>query len=74
MLGQQIREERMNQEKLKKELTDQSEKLERAQKSMNSKLNNAKKAKVNLSETNPHLLQMSYDIENNMTKTLISVL
>lgn len=61
-------------EKSQKELQDQNEKIQRAKKTLSTKMNSLKSQKINLNEDNPHMVQMRYDIENNRNKTILSAL
>lgn len=74
ILDNQEREILQNRERTKKELMDQEEKKERAFKSREAKFNNLKSLKVSIDESNPHITQMHFDIENNLSKTLFSSL
>ena len=61
-------------DKIEKEIKDQNEKKERAHKSATLKGNNLKALKINLEDNNPKTWQVNYEIESNLTNTLLSAL
>ncbi len=61
-------------EKVIKELGEQEEKLKRAEKLLQTKLNSIKTKKINIGGDNAHIIQMNYDIEYNKNKTLINAI
>eukprot|EP00828_Plagiopyla_frontata_P039530 TRINITY_DN5201_c0_g1_i6.p1 TRINITY_DN5201_c0_g1~~TRINITY_DN5201_c0_g1_i6.p1 ORF type:complete len:454 (-),score=87.52 TRINITY_DN5201_c0_g1_i6:37-1398(-) len=60
-------------EKSNKELLEQQNKIERAQKQYQAKLGNARQnAQIDITEQNPHIIQMNLDMETNKNKMLIA--
>ena len=74
MVNSKYQELNMILDKIEKEIKDQHEKKERAHKSATLKGNNLKSLKINLEDNNPKTWQVNYEIESNLTKTLLSAL
>jgi hypothetical protein len=70
----QKKEIESNTERIQKDLTGQEEKKERARKTVTQRMATARSKGIDLSDSNPHIIQAKLDIESNLTKTYFSSL